>query len=608
MTLRPVAARWFEVLTDREHLGAVLGRLAATHVVELEARSAVAGVAALPDYRAVLSEFGELTRRYAPFWPAPAVDPEAPPPESLAGARDALGALHAWAAQADPLIARHEAIAREDAALAELAAVLSVAAATLPDLAALTRAGPALAPRLYALDPATGIELPAAVLQQPIDYDGARYLLCLGGLDDMREADRLMAAARARAVALPEGLPAGRAAARAEIEARRAPLAAECTRLESGLAELAGRHRLAGLLGSFRFLEWLVSHVPQLPATEHFAYVTGWTRDLRGERLERALERSGLPHLLHFPEPPRTLAAPIVLANPRFLQPFEGFVRLLGTPGAAEADPTPVVALIAPLLFGYMFGDVGQGLVLVAVGLSLRRRWPALGLLVSGGASATAFGFAFGSVFAREDLLAALWRRPLEMPLAVLATSIGFGVVVLLGGFALDALQSAWLGRGRDWWLTRAGLVALYLGLVAAPLARAGIAVALAGALWYTGGTALVARRVTAAGRAAGELLESVLQLLVNTISFARVGAFALAHAGLAAAVVGIAAAAGRGVGFYAALVLGNVLILLLEGLVVGIQTTRLVLFEFFIRFLKAEGRPFRPLPEPAQATFKESP
>ena len=67
MTLRPRQARWFEVLTDREHLGAVLGRLAATHAVELEAKSAVAGVAALPDYRIVLGEFGELTRRYAPF-------------------------------------------------------------------------------------------------------------------------------------------------------------------------------------------------------------------------------------------------------------------------------------------------------------------------------------------------------------------------------------------------------------------------------------------------------------------------------------------------------------------------------------------------------------
>ena len=608
MTLRPRQARWFEVLTDREHLGAVLGCLATTHAVELEAKSAVAGVAALPDYHAVLGEFGELTRRYAPFWPVPAVDPEAPPPESLAGARDALGALRRWAAEADPLIARHEALAREDAALAEAGAVLNAAGEQLPDLAALTAAGPALAARLYALGPATVVELPSAVLAQPIDCGGLRYQLCLGGLEDVREADRLMAAAQARIVALPQRLPAGRDAALAAIAARRTPLAAERGRIESELGALAGRHRLAGLLGSFRFLEWLVSHVPQLPATEHFAYVTGWTRDLTGELLGAALEGSGLPHLLHFPEPPRALVAPVVLANPSFLQPFEGFVGLLGTPGAAEADPTPVVALIAPLLFGYMFGDVGQGLVLLAAGLVLRRRWPALGLLVSGGAAATAFGFAFGSVFALEDVLPALWRRPLEVPLATLGTSVAFGVLVLCGGFALDALQSAWVGRGRDWWLTRAGLVVLYLGLVAAPFAPAGGPVAIAGLCWYLAGSALVARRIAALATAGAALLETLLQLLVNTISFARVGAFALAHAGLSSAVVGIAAAAGHGIGFYAALVLGNALILALEGLVVGIQTARLVLFEFFIRFLKAEGRPFQPLPEPARASFKELP
>jgi V/A-type H+-transporting ATPase subunit I len=608
VSLRPRTARWFEVLTDREHLGALLGCLAATHDVELEARSAVAGVAALPDYHAVLGEFGELARRYSPFWPAPAADPQAPPPESLAGARDALGALRRWAAEADPLIARHEALAREDAALAESAAVLAAATAELPDLGALTAAGPALAARLYALDAATVVELPAAVLAQPIERGSSRYLLCLGDLEDMREADRLMAAAQARAVLLPEHLPAAREAALAAIATRRAPLATERAQVEASLAALAGRHRLAGLLGSFRFLEWLVSHVPQLPATEHFAYITGWTRDLGGQRVAQALAASGLPHLLHFPEAPRTLDAPIVLANPRLLQPFESFVRLLGTPGAGEADPTPLVAVIAPLLFGYMFGDVGQGLVLVAAGLLLRRRWPALALLVPGGASATAFGLAFGSVFAREDLLPALWRRPLEVPLATLGTSVGFGVVVLCGGFALDALQSAWVGRGRDWWLTRGGLVVLYLGLVTAPFARAALGVALAGALWHTVGAARVPRRAAAAGRAAAELLETLLQLLVNTISFARVGAFALAHAGLSSAVVGIALAAGHGVGYGVALALGNVLILALEGLVVGIQTARLVLFEFFIRFLKAEGRPFRALPEPRQSTFKETP
>ena len=94
-------------------------------------------------------------------------------------------------------------------------------------------------------------------------------------------------------------------------------------------------------------------------------------------------------------------------------------------------------------------------------------------------------------------------------------------------------------------------------------------------------------------------LFRSIFQLLINTLSFARVGAFALAHAGLSAAVVALMESSESMVLRALVLLLGNVIILALETLVVAIQTTRLVLFEFFTKFLVAEGRPFRPLPVP---------
>ena len=97
-----------------------------------------------------------------------------------------------------------------------------------------------------------------------------------------------------------------------------------------------------------------------------------------------------------------------------------------------------------------------------------------------------------------------------------------------------------------------------------------------------------------------GTPVESPLaQLAVNTLSFARVGAFALAHAGLSSAIVVLAGAAGHPLAAFVILLAGNVVMIALEALVVSVQTTRLVLFEFFIRFLHGEGRPFRPLPQP---------
>jgi V/A-type H+-transporting ATPase subunit I len=120
------------------------------------------------------------------------------------------------------------------------------------------------------------------------------------------------------------------------------------------------------------------------------------------------------------------------------------------------------------------------------------------------------------------------------------------------------------------------------------------------GAVWYLIGAAVLAEdgRMAALATAAAEFVEQSLRLLVNTVSFARIGAFALAHAGLSLAIIDMASASGR-IGYWIVLAIGNVLVIMLEGVVVSIQTTRLLLFEFFIRFLTGAGREFKPLPPP---------
>jgi V/A-type H+-transporting ATPase subunit I len=171
-------------------------------------------------------------------------------------------------------------------------------------------------------------------------------------------------------------------------------------------------------------------------------------------------------------------------------------------------------------------------------------------------------------------------------------------------GLLLDACQHHWCGLAGRWWLARSGLLVAFVALLTALVWLPALWIALVAVAWFVVGESLLARsdRWAHAGAAFGEAAESLLQMLVNTVSFVRVGAFALAHAGLSAAIVGVAEATGGAVPFWIVMVLGNLLIITLEGLVVGIQTTRLVLFEFFIRFLRAQGRRFKPLAAP-QAT-----
>jgi len=310
------------------------------------------------------------------------------------------------------------------------------------------------------------------------------------------------------------------------------------------------------------------------------------------------LAEDNVKGLLQLTEAPAGFEAPLLLRNPRWMRPFELFTRMLGIPAAREADPTRVIAIATPLMFGYMFGDVGHGAVLLVAGFLLQHRYPALRLLIYGGVMSILFGFAFGSVFALENIIPPFWVHPIEEPVLMLLVPMAGGAVLLLIGMCLDALQSYWQQKGRYWWETGAGLMLCYIALLASIREPRLLWLALIGALWFIAGHALVSpeHRLKAAGTAAAEFVESALQLVVNTVSFVRVGAFALAHAGLSMAVVGLSDAATSMLFTAVILLLGNVLIIALEGLVVSIQTTRLVLFEFFIRFLHGEGRPFRPL------------
>jgi V/A-type H+-transporting ATPase subunit I len=92
------------------------------------------------------------------------------------------------------------------------------------------------------------------------------------------------------------------------------------------------------------------------------------------------------------------------------------------------------------------------------------------------------------------------------------------------------------------------------------------------------------------------EVFEALLSFLSNTLSFMRIGAFALSHAGLSLAVWSVYNLIDGKTGGIVALIIGNILIIALEGLVVGIQGIRLEYYELFSRFFKGEGREFKPL------------
>jgi V/A-type H+-transporting ATPase subunit I len=614
--LRPSPARWFEVLAARDDATLVLEALASTGAVELESRAGSDGVSDLVPVMALLAQFLELKARYHAYWPAPQdCRPSATPEAPGATMQRCLGALKAWAQDAEPVIRRLQRCQAEISALQRWQRVLEALATSGLDLSRLAAAGPLLSVQLFVLPVGTDTEmLPDLVaagtkaLTTALSIDEQPHLLATGSPTALQTMAQHVSSLKGSGHLVPIGLGADAAANRAHIAQTLTAIGAEQASQQTALLTISQRHSLPRMLGDAYRLDWLLNNVQSLEAGALFCWITGWSSHADADTLAKALQACSARALLHYAQPPAGLQAPLLLRNPPWARPFEIFSRALGMPSASEADPTPLLAVIVPLMFGYMFGDVGQGLLLASAAWWFRDRFPVARLLMVGGLSAAFFGLLFGSVFGLHQLLPAWWLHPLSSPLPVLLAPLAGGALLLTLGLALDALAAWWRGAMQRWLMTDAWLIVVYIGLLSAFFTPAGWVLAAVGTMAFCGGHAISSHRLKAMPKALGELVEKTLQLLINTLSFARVGAFALAHAGLSSAIVALVDAADSLVAKVVVMVLGNAVVIVLEVMVVAIQTTRLVLFEFFTRFMQGQGRAFHRLPAPPFTPSEKTP
>jgi V/A-type H+-transporting ATPase subunit I len=592
--IRPAPAHWFEILAAKGDAVILLEALARARCVEIEASEGGARQAPV-DLLHQLVRYEALAERYAGHWPAPAA--ALPPLEIGRMVAQSLSSVESWTSEAGPLIERLGSLEAERGRFAVWRRALEEIREARFDLSRFAAAGREVERALFVLPPEAAAGVPAGVFALPLSVGERRALLAMGLRDAMALLSRRVASLQGTRLEVPEWLRASAAESIAYAQGRLSEIDAALGGARERLHELSGRWRLADALAQLAHARWAVRSAGLLESGRNFCRITGWTDGRR--RLAAAIDASGARALAHFPPAPAGAAAPLLLHNPWWAKPFEVFSQAFGTPARYAADPSALLALVVPLIFGYMFGDLGQGAVLVGVGLALRNRMPILRMLVLGGVSAMVFGLLFGSVFGLHGVVHALWVAPLEDPLLVLAVPLAGGAALLFLGLVLNALESYWRGKVRHWLATDAGLVLVYAGLLAAPFNRSGLVLAALGAAAPVAGHLLLTRRPGASLASLGVLVEHAVQLLVNTLSFVRVGAFALAHAGLSTAIVSLAEGADSAAARGLIVVAGNAAVIVVEATVVSVQTTRLVLFEFFTRFFVSKGRAFRPLPPP---------
>jgi V/A-type H+-transporting ATPase subunit I len=369
--------------------------------------------------------------------------------------------------------------------------------------------------------------------------------------------------------------------------------------------------------------EPLVSLDPSIRSAGYLAYLAGWVPARSVERLDARL-RESLNHPFEMsvrnPTAEERVLVPTVPAKSWILSPFAMLVKQYGVPEYGEVDPTPLFAVTFILMFGSMFGDIGQGAVIALAAWLLRKKlgrfWP-FGLMA--GLSSMVFGVLFGSIFGEEHLIPALWMSPLGDPLLMMRIALGWGVVFLTIACLLAIYNRLVIRNWSGAVFGHHGIVNLvfYLALIvgAVNIATAGEGVpgvrvsaadafgtipmvlvigSLAALAWHSWQhqQAPMSEKILVV---VIETLETLIGYVSNTLSFLRVAAFSLNHVALSIAIFTLAGMMGA-FGHLVTLILGNIFVIVLEGGIVMIQVMRLQYFEGFSRYFSGNGHEFAPL------------
>jgi V/A-type H+-transporting ATPase subunit I len=369
----------------------------------------------------------------------------------------------------------------------------------------------------------------------------------------------------------------------------------------------------------------LLAATGALGATRRAFLVECWVPRTRVDRLRSELDRRlGSAVLVEdsliSPYDPQ---APVLMRNSRLSRPFESLVRFLELPRAGSVDPTLLMAIVLPLMFGAMVGDVGYGALLLVLAV-FASRMPAsraagtpeiaglVRVLLLGAAWSIVFGILYGEVFGDLGTRIfgdwALWReRPSAealRPLLLFAVAIGAAHVLL--GLGLGAWQAI---RFREYrvMLDKLGAIAALAGLLMlAGRMLGGLPGAVTPAVVLTAaGLLLVMSLHGALGVTTGAL--DLLGRIGNILSYLRIAAVGLASAHLANVANELGSVGPIWIGIFVATFF-HALNLALAAFSPMIQSLRLQYVEFFGAFFVGGGRPFTPFgrnqPREIQSTF----
>ena len=344
-------------------------------------------------------------------------------------------------------------------------------------------------------------------------------------------------------------------------------------------------------------------------------YFVGWIPEQNLKALIPKLEKDEIEYTIKNHDEVATIP-PTKLKNPKIVKPFESIVKMYGVPNYSELDPSIFVAITAFLMFGFMFGDVGQGFVILVIGLILMKMKKSLGsIFLAGGISAILFGIVYGSVFGKEDIIKGIIPSPMDNITNMLIAGIAVGAVLIIIAMIFNIKNGIKNKDKARALFDKNGLAGLafyviILVLIVGFLLKGKLVISLGLSITLIAIPLLLilfkeriesylnqnkSKVKSSIVEKIFELIEMLLNIASNTISFVRLAAFAINHVGLCMAIYILSDMVG-GAGSVIVGIIGNIIVIALEGLIVAIQVLRLEYYELFSRFYTGDGKEYIPI------------
>ena len=361
-----------------------------------------------------------------------------------------------------------------------------------------------------------------------------------------------------------------------------------------------------------------------------FFFMCGWMRTKEALQLKYELEKEEKDIICVVNDKPvdSGLEPPVSIRNKGIFKPYEMYTKMYGLPNYNEFDPTVLIAILYSFIFGAMFGDLGHGLCLLIGGAIIYfvKRANLAGIISLAGFFSSIFGVLYGSFFGFEDIIPALWLKPRSAMVnlnfigrlnTVFAVAVLFGMILMLALMVLNVLnhikqknfkESIFSSNGIAGFLFYGTVVlvtVLYVTGKALPATIIIIALIVISVIMLALNEPItnILNKRKALETSPGmylvetffDLFETVLTYFSNTLSFLRVGAFAISHAAMMEVVLSLGGYTEGGGGNIIVLIIGNIFVMGFEGLIVGIQVLRLQYYEVFSKFYKGDGKAFEP-------------